>query len=376
VINFIEVIMKAVKIAGIRLVNYLNDGVNWKDHKDIILDFWIETVAPEMGYSVSVFDGMYNTDDLPTKALADYEKWFGGFDFQQSVNPQWIDFVDGTLNLFYKTSNPTILDDNIWYVELIQSEVKAKEIVEEQLFHGNPNLNSFWKQDTNTKTDEVGGRRNGYMFTTELGNLLPSDTKGYYWAVIFKCPETVRLYYKDGNNTSYKCINWAANAEHMTLCKVTSSGRLLMQQTFVPSKAWRVDRYVPQRNTPKHPLTGKAMNSWIGSHYKEMYGVWDEWEEATKQVKEAINSRKIAVATMNDEEVKLKRIVPDVEGFIVNGNVSHKRRERNKEIRVAIREKNKIRDREIKKRMREIKKEKNRQDRNDRNRMNPLISKT
>ena len=36
--------MKARKIAGIRLINYINDGITWKSHKDIILDSERRTV--------------------------------------------------------------------------------------------------------------------------------------------------------------------------------------------------------------------------------------------------------------------------------------------------------------------------------------------
>jgi PAS domain S-box-containing protein len=41
--------MKSQKIAGIRLINYINDGINWKDHKDIVLDFWIYNKSRDMG---------------------------------------------------------------------------------------------------------------------------------------------------------------------------------------------------------------------------------------------------------------------------------------------------------------------------------------
>ena len=78
-----------------------------------------------------------------------------------------------------------------------------------------------------------------------------------------------------------------------------------------------------------------------------MYGVWDDWDEIKKDTKEAVNQRKNAVNTMNDEEVKLKKVIRDINDFIIKGNVSPKRRNRNKEARKAIKEKNKLREREI-----------------------------
>lgn len=364
--------MKAVKIAGIRLVNYLNDGFNWKDHKDIVLDFWIKFKSSQYGFSPKMFMNIYTTDEMPMQAALAYQKWFESYDFQNDVEKEWLDFVDGTMNILYRTSNPTLMDDRVWYCYLMKSEVKAREIVETQIFHGDPNLNSFWRLETNTKPEEVGGRRNGYMYTKELNQITPSDTKNFYWAIAFTCPETVKLFYRDGNTVDYRCINWAANADHMMLLKVTPTGRFLVQQTFVPGKAWKIDRYIPQGGIPRHPLTGSGLDQWIRSNYYDMFGVWDEWDDATKGVREAINARKNAVNTLNDEEVKLSRIVRDVDKFIAQGNVSEQRREHNKSIREAIREKNKIRDREIRKRLREIQKAKRKQDRRDRSRLNPF----
>ena len=364
--------MKAVKIAGLRLVNYLNDGINWKDHKDIVLDFWIKYKSTEFGYSPRMFLNIYTTDEMPTQASVAYQKWFEEYNFQNEIDSSWLEFVNGTLNLLYRTSNPTLMDESVWYMQLLKSEEQAREIVETQIFHGDPNLNSFWKLETNTKPDEVGGRRNGYMYTKELNKILPSDTKNFYWGIIFTCIETVKLFYRDGNVIDYRCINWAANADHMTLVKILPTGRMLIQQTFVPGKAWKVDRYLPQSAVPKHPLTGSGLDQWIKVNYYDMYGIWDKWDEATKNVRESINARKNAVNTLNDEEVKLSNIVRNVDSFIASGNVPEERRKRNRVVREAVREKNKIRDREIRKRMREIQKAKNKQDRRDRSRLNPF----
>lgn len=367
--------MKSVKIAGIRLVNYLNDGINWKDHKDIILDFWITYKCRDFGYNPIKFRNMFLVDELPTQAQEDYEAWFGDWDFQNEEDENWIQFVDGTLNLFYHTTQPTIMEDGLWYVYLMKSEVQAREIAETQIFHGNPNLNSFWRMDTNTKPEEVAGRRNGYLFTRELKDISPPDTRDFFWAIAFQCPETVKLFYKDGDDTKSKCINWAANAEHMTLLKITDSGRFQVERVFVEGKAWRDDRFIPQENTPTQPLTGSGLNKYISQNYMQMYGVWDKIDELKKEHNEQVNQRKNALNTFNDEEVKVRQVLDDIDDFIVRGNVSEKRRKQNKAIRQAARDKNKIRDREIKKKIREMEKEKNKKARRDRQSLNPLLRK-
>jgi hypothetical protein len=160
--------MKSVKKAGIRLINYIHDSINWKDHKDIVLDFWIVYKARNQGYNAKMFQNMYYVEDLPVKAQKDYEEWFNHYDFQNVDDKDWLKFIDGTINIFYHTSNPTMMPEDTWYVTLLKSEVKAREICETQIFHGNPNLNSFWKLETNTKAEEVGGRRNGYIFFFSL----------------------------------------------------------------------------------------------------------------------------------------------------------------------------------------------------------------
>ena len=366
--------MKSVKIAGIRLVNYLNDGINWKDHKDIILDFWIANKSKDSGYHPSMFKNMFVVEELPVHAQEAYSRWFETYNFQNEDDRLWLQFVDGTLNLFYRTSNPTLMNDDVWYIELMKSEVKAREIVEEQLYHGNPNINSFWKLDTNSKPEEVGGRRNGYMFTRELSSIGAGDLQGFYWAIIFQCPETVKLYYNDRNQVRSKCINWAANAKNMTLLKITESGRFIVDQVFVKGKAWKDDRYMPQSSLPTSPLTGSGLSKWIYRNYYNMYGVWDSIDENKKYIREQANQRKNAINTMNDEEVKIGRLIPDVENFIARGNVSRERRDRNKQVRQSIREKNKLREREINRKLREIEKSTNRQERRDRGKLNPLIA--
>lgn len=368
--------MKSVKIAGIRLINYLEDNVNWKDHKDIVLDFWIEHKCREHGYAPRMFKNMYYVEELPVNAQDDYEGWFNKFDFQTIDDNDWIKFVDGTLNIFYHTKNPTLLPEDTWYCLLMKSETHAREICETQIFHGNPNINSFWNLDTNTKAEEVGGRRNGYIFSTELAKLEHRDTRNYYWAVAFQCPpDTIKLFYSADDKTKSKCINWAADCVHMTLLKVTGSGRFMVEQIFIEGKAWRPDRMVPQESLPTSPMSGKALDRHFRKNFHAMYGVWDEIDEEIKTEKEASNQRKNAVNTMNDEEVKLRKIISNIKSFIKDGNVSPARRERNKQMRQSVREKNQLREREIKKKLREIEKEQGKKDRRDRNKLNPLLSK-
>ncbi len=363
--------MKARKVAGIRLINYINDGINWKDHKDIVLDFWIEYKCKEFGYYPNQFKNMFIVDELPIEVQGIYEKWFNNYNFQTEDDLDWIDFVDGTLNIFYHTSDPIEMDENTWYVDLMQSEVKAREIAETQVYHGYPNINNFWKLDTNSKPDEVGGRRNGYIFTNELSKIEPSDTKGFYWAIAFQCKETVKLTYMDGDKKKTKCINWVANCDHMTLLRIAGDGRFIIEQVFVEGKAWRYDRHVPQNNLPRTPLSGKGLAEHIKHNFYEMYGIWDEIDNKVKEENESTNQRKNAVNTFNDEEVKISKVLDkSVEKFIDDGNVSPGRRERNKAIRQVIRDKNKIRNSEIRKKIRELKKEKGKQDKRNSNRLN------
>jgi hypothetical protein len=367
--------MKAIKLAGIRLVNYINDGINWKDHKDIVLDFWIAFKCRDSGYAPGMFKGMHVTDDLPVAALEAYTNWFNSYEFMNTEDPQWIKFVDGTLNIFYHTNNPLIMPAGTWYVQLMKSEAKAREIVDEQMFHGNPNINSFWQVSTNTKSEEVGGRRNGFIFSRELVDTTPKDTRNFYWAVAFQCPDSVKLYYQDGNIPASKIIGWAADATHMVLLKVLPSGRFQVIQSFVPGKAGKPDRYSPDANIPPGPNGGRGLVAWFNTNYMPMFGTGDAQLAIQKKTKELINERKNSVNTMNDEEVKIGKLIPNVNNFIMFGNTTPERREHNKLTRRAIREKNRKREAEVKKRLRERTKQDDKNERAQRQKMNPLMGK-
>ena len=265
-----------------------------------------------------------------------------------------------------------MLEDEEWFVDLMKSEIEAREIAETQLYHGNPNINSFWKLDTNSKPEEVGGRRNGYLFTQPLNKISPAETRGHYWAVAFQCPETVKLAYDDNGTKKSKCINWAANCKHMTLLRIASDGRFIIEPVFVEGKAWRGDRYVPNGEILKTPLTGDALSKYIKQNIQQMYGMWVDIDAEIKEDREAINQRKNAVNTFSDEEVKISKVLDDVKEFIDEGNVSEFRRKRNKMVRQAIRDKNKLREREIKKKIRELEKQKNKENTRKSDKINPF----
>ena len=327
--------MKAKKLAGIRLINYINAGITWDTHKDIILDFWIMNKCRDDGFNPHDFDKMYRVIELPTAAQKKYAEWFGRFDFQ-CEDEDWINFVNGTLNLFYHTSDPVEEPDGVWYIELMQSEMDARTICETQVYHGLRNINTFWKVDTNSKTEEVGGRRNGYIYTTKLAELKPAETKNYYWGVVFQCNESVSLAYSDHGVKRRKCINWAANAEHMTLVQVNADGRLKIIPVHVEGKSWKADRWVPEGQVNQSPMSPSGLNSYITSHFDSMYGIWDRIDQSVKTARENTTARINALNVMNDEEVKVSKVIGNVEKFIKEGNVSPKRLEYNKDVRKAI----------------------------------------
>lgn len=366
--------MKSAKIAGIRLINYINDGINWKDHKDLVLDFWVYNKCRDFGYNPKQFHNMFYVNELPTEIQDVYETWFGEFDFTTTEDADWIEFVNGTLNIFYHTSDPTLLSDDTWFVITMKSEIKAREICESQIFHGNPNVNTFWKIDTNSKSEEVSGRRNGYLFSNQLENVSNADTRGFYWGVAFQCPDSVKLSYIDETVRKSRCINWAADCKNMTLLKVTDSGRFTVLPILIEGGAWKEDRLIPaKKDIRSQAFTGHALMQYLTRFYDELYGEWEKNEEMIKQQREMINQRKNATNTMNDEEVNISKLV-NVEEFILSGNVDDFTRVTNQTIRKRIKDRNKIREREIKKRMREIDKNKGKVDRRSRNQLNPFLS--
>lgn len=355
--------MKARKIAGIRLLNYIQDGINWKAHKDVILDFWIEYKCNESGYRPHMFENMARVVDLPTEAQNRYAQWFSRYDFQNTTDKDWISFVDGTLNLLYRTTDPEQEDDREWFIDLMQSEVNARDIAETQVYHGRPNLNAFFRVETNSKPEEVGGRRNGYMFTRRLRDLKPSETKGYYWGVIFQCPETVSLSFDNNGVKDRRSINWAANAEHMTLVQVCGDGRLKIVPVFVEGKVWKADRYVPEGSVATTPMSPSALHKYVNEKFQSLYGLWDDIDSAVKNVREQSTARMNALNVMNDEEIKVGRVIPDISEFVKKGNVSDARREYNADVRKALMKRIKQRESDAKEQVRNIVKAKKRAER-------------
>ncbi len=366
--------MKARKIAGIRLINYINDGITWKSHKDIILDFWIMKKCQESGYTPYQFCNMFRVVELPTEAQKKYQEWFENYDFQNDTDKAWLDFVNGTLNLFYRTDNPKAEDDDCWYIDMMQSGVEARQIVTEQVYHGSPNLNAFWKISTDSKPEEVGGRRNGYIYVSKLGEVTPKDTDGYYWGVVFQCPETVSLGFNDNGVNRRKCIAWAANAEHMTLVRIGADGRFSIVPVFVEGKAWKADRWIPEGQVNQMPMSSKALLSYITDKYASLYGVWDKIDEKVKNIREQSTARLTALNTLNDEEVKVGRVIGDLDKFVREGNVSDAKREYNKEVRKAVLKKLRIREKEARKVANDVAKAERRKDKRERSKLNMTVN--
>ena len=170
----------------------------------------------------------------------------------------------------------------------------------------------------------------------KLTDLQPIDTKEYYWGVVFQCNETVSLAYSDHGVTKRKCINWAANAEHMTLVQVNADGRLKIIPVYVEGKSWKASRMIPEGVVQQSPMSPAGLNSYITSHYDSLYGVWDRIDQSVKTARENTTARINALNVMNDEEVKVSKVIGNVEKFIKEGNVPPKKLEYNKDVRKAL----------------------------------------
>lgn len=354
--------MKARKIAGIRLINYINEGINWKSHKDVILDFWIMSKCKDFGYTPYQFRNMFRVVEMPIEAQQKYKEWFDKYDFQNETDKEWLAFVNGTLNLFYHTEDPQQEDDEVWYIDMMQSEVEARQIVVDQVYHGSPNLNAFWKIETNSKPEEVGGRRNGYLYVHKLADVKAKETDGYYWGVVFQCPETVSLGYNDGGVKKRRCIAWAANADHMTLVRIGADGRFKIVPVFSEGRGWKSDRWIPEGQISQSPMTAVGLLNYIKEKYHSMYGVWDAIDAKVKNVREQSTARLTALNTLNDEEIKVGKVISDLNKFVREGNVSDERREYNKAVRKNIMKRLRIREKEANKVARDIAKAEHRKE--------------
>jgi hypothetical protein len=85
-----------------------------------------------------------------------------------------------------------------------------------------------------------------------------------------------------------------------------------------------------------------------------MYGVWDRIDAVVKTARENTTARINALNTFNDEEVKVAKVIGNVDRFIKEGNVSPQRLEYNKEVRKALLKKIRTREKEEKKQLRDI----------------------
>ena len=360
-----DIKMKSKKLAGIRLYNYLNDGINWKDHKDIILDYWIKHVSSQYNYSPDKLQGFVTVESLPTMAQKQYEDWFKKFNFQTTTDKNWIAFVNGTLNLFYHTSGYRDEAPNIWYVDMMKSEVRAREIAETQTFHGNPNLNSFMKIETNSKPEEVGGRRNGYIYARKLASIRPKDTQGYYWGIAFTCEETVSLKYDSNGKLEERCICWAANPEHITLLKITADGLFIIMPCDVKKKLWMARRIVPEGIITKNPMTGAKLVQYLSKNFNVMYGIFDKVKKKVDESRTNAAARKTALTTMSDERIMVGKVLPTTpEEFVEHGNVTPQQLEYNRKIRKSIHLANTRHRKEVNARLRAVDKEERRQEHN------------
>lgn len=323
--------MKSAKVIGIRLVGYLNKGINWKDHKDIVLDYWVQNECQKSGYHPSQFKNKYYTDELEPEQIERYEQWFNSFDFQTD-DRKWAKFVDGTLNLFYHTGNQVELDETEWFIYLTNAEVKAREIVESQIFHGNPDINNFWKLTPSGKYEEVAGRRNGYIFGDRLEEGNKREIKKFEWAIVFQSRGSVKLEYMDKNKPRAKVISWASHCQNMTLLKTTPSGKL----SIVPVAVRDELRTVPEGKVKTLPMDTVALNNYLTENYQSLYGNYEDRVEEEKGDMIDRNARLNATNTMYDEAIPLNKLVKDIPKFVDDGNVSEKEREKRKIHRQAL----------------------------------------
>jgi hypothetical protein len=77
---------------------------------------------------------------------------------------------------------------------------------------------------------------------------------------------------------------------------------------------------------------------------------------------------------MNDEEIKLSRVIGNLDKFVREGNVPDERREYNKEVRQNLMKRLRERDKEVRAQVREIAKAEKRKDKNERAKINPTIT--
>jgi hypothetical protein len=81
-----------------------------------------------------------------------------------------------------------------------------------------------------------------------------------------------------------------------------------------------------------------------------------------------------ALNTLNDEEVKVGRVIGDLDKFVREGNVSDAKREYNKEVRKAVLKKLRIREKEARKVANDVAKAERRKDKRERSKLNMTVN--
>lgn len=370
--------MKARKVSGIRLLNYLNEGINLKDHGNILLAFWSKYKSQNTGFTYAQLNGFNTYESLPTRAKEAFESWVATYNFQNTDDAEWLKFVRGTLNIFYKTSDYQLMDMSTWYIYLFKSEMEAREIAETQVWVGDPHLEGFTVGDSMTLArpaprGAAENRRNGYIFANELKNMTSSALRGFFWAIIFQCDEPqVRISYMDGAEKKTRCIVWAASIVHSTLLKITPDQRLAIIPVKVPAKYHMQDRHMPDGLVTREPMTPTRLLAYVVRNYYTLYRVQNEIDLIIKDEQAAKNLRRNALATMNDEQIKVSRVIQNLDEFIERGNVPMATRLENKRNRQLRHKRNKMREREEAKLIRRLRKTKMQRHNRHREAMNPF----
>lgn len=327
--------MRAAKMSGERLRTYLEKGIDWKFHKDIVLEYWKRYVAIAEGIPENAIKDIVHANELQPQHFDAFKRWFdtkkkeSNFQMEDS---NWLNFIDGTLNIFYKTKDPELLDGEQWFIYPTNAEEKAKEWVENQAIRGNPNINTFWKINEYAKPEETSGKRNGFIYSIKLNTADKNELGKYNFGVIYQAEGSVSLKYQNGTKEDTKCISWAGDCTNIMMVKIYPSGRMLIYPV-VNTKELRT---IPEGKVPTDALFGKQLVEYLKSRYQELFGNYESRKEEEKEEKASVNARKSAINTLSDEEVNITSSISNVKKFIEQGNVSDERRELNEQKRLDM----------------------------------------
>ena len=143
---------------------------------------------------------------------------------------------------------------------------------------------------------------------------------------------------------------------------------------FVEGKTWKADRWIPEGSINQKPMSSAGLLNYINQNFHRLYGIWDQIDDKVKNIREQSTARLTAVNVMNDEEIKLSRVIGNIDKFVREGNVPDERREYNKEVRQNLMKRLRERDKEARAQVREIAKAEKRKDKNERAKINPTIT--